>query len=145
MGFLDSISSGLSAISSIGGLFGGGSSGGTVVKDPKETGGTGGGLFGTGIDSGLLSSILGAGTTLAAGHYGREATKDDNAAERAYQLEKDRLAAQYGLLGNKGGGGGNKLLDAIQLMMQGQQNATVGQQNALNSLTAASQNALSRK
>lgn len=122
---------------------------GTVVKDPKGGTQTGDGSFQ--FDTDVLGAILGGATSLGAQYYGDKATADATRQKALFELEKEKLAYQYGLKGGKGGGGGSDiarkqlLVTAYNNYLTGQQSSRNAQQSALNTLIQGSQNALLRR
>lgn len=129
MGFFDSITEGLS------GIFG----------DSSSSGGFLGSLGDTFTDPGFLSSALGAATSLAGNMYSNRANEDASKRDQQYELEKLKLQAQFGLLGNKGGGGGGASRDSIlyKAYQDYINNQTMGREGVSNALVNL-QNAATR-
>lgn len=83
----------------------------------------------------FLSSALQTATGLAGNLYSQKAQEKAANRDQQYELEKLKLQAQFGLLGNKGGGGGasreSMLYKAYQDYLNNQTLAREGVSNAL--------------
>ncbi len=96
----------------------------------------------------FISSALQSATGLASGLYSQKAEKDSANQAQQYELEKLKLQAQFGLLGNKGGGGGSSkeslLYKAYQDYLNNQTVAREGVSSALTGLGNAAARPLLR-